>query len=359
VTSRNTTTFTYNNLNQLSGRQYDHNGSLQNDGSWYYDYDDENQLIRITQWYSGSLYKKSEFTYDGLGRRRIRREFEYMYGSWYQTEEVRYVYDGNLVIQERNGSGTPTVSYTRGSDLSGTFEGAGGIGGMLARSHGYSSGNWTSHNFYHSDGAGNITAMADMNGTVTASYKYDPFGRNITQSGTMAAANLYRFSSKELHPHSNFYYYLYRYYDSHYQRWINRDPLGEMGGINLFKYVENNPIMNVDPWGLCSSGCGGIPVAPPPPGQFLGEALVKGWKYLRPGLPGLIAEGAGALMGMCKSAGNGCKACCGLMGGAGLVGVGVGSLGSGPLGWLGGAVGLYNMGKNINDCMKSCPPPCP
>jgi len=53
------------------------------------------------------------------------------------------------VIQERDvGSGVPTVSYTRGNDLSGTLEGAGGIGGLLARSSVYSSGNWSTHNFY-------------------------------------------------------------------------------------------------------------------------------------------------------------------------------------------------------------------
>jgi hypothetical protein len=47
------------------------------------------------------------------------------------------------VIQERDGSNNPLVSYTRGTDLSGSMEGAGGIGGLLARSSGYSSGNLT------------------------------------------------------------------------------------------------------------------------------------------------------------------------------------------------------------------------
>jgi hypothetical protein len=50
--------------------------------------------------------------------------------------EIHSIYDEWRVIQERNGSNVPQVSYTRGSDLSGTIEGAGGIGGLLARSHG-------------------------------------------------------------------------------------------------------------------------------------------------------------------------------------------------------------------------------
>ena len=63
------------------------------------------------------------------------------------------------VIQERDGSNNPLVSYTRGNDLSGTMEGAGGIGGLLARSDGYSGGNFTTHIYYFADGNGNITYM--------------------------------------------------------------------------------------------------------------------------------------------------------------------------------------------------------
>jgi len=48
-----------------------------------------------------------------------------------------------LILQERNSGNTPQVQYTRGLDLSGTIEGAGGIGGLLMRSHGYSAGNWS------------------------------------------------------------------------------------------------------------------------------------------------------------------------------------------------------------------------
>jgi len=49
-----------------------------------------------------------------------------------QTNEVRYVYDGNVVVQERNNNGLPLVSYTRGIDLSGSLQGAGGIGAFCA-----------------------------------------------------------------------------------------------------------------------------------------------------------------------------------------------------------------------------------
>jgi RHS repeat-associated protein len=173
-------------------------------------------------------------------------------GNWSLVSETHYLYDGNRVIQERDGNNTPTVSYTRGSDLSGGLEGAGGIGGLLARSHGYSAGSWTVHNFYHADGNGNITMLIDNSTTptITAAYRYDPFGNTISSSGSLAGANIYRFSSKEMHVHSGLYYYGYRFYDPNLQRWLNRDPIEERGGINLYSFVRNDPVDWIDYLGL-------------------------------------------------------------------------------------------------------------
>ena len=159
------------------------------------------------------------------------------------NHEVRYVYDGRLVLQERNGSNTPQVTYTRGSDLSGSFEGAGGIGGLLSRSDA------SGHYYYHSDGNGNIVALMNSSRQVVARYRYDPFGNLLAMSGPMAAKNLYRFSSKEWHPNSGLYYYGYRFYEPNLQRWLNRDPLGEYGGINLYEFAYSAPMNWVDPWG--------------------------------------------------------------------------------------------------------------
>jgi len=142
------------------------------------------------------------------------------------------------------------VSYTRGNDLSVSLEGAGGIAGLLARSSGYSAGNWTSHADYYADEGGNITSMIDGNQAVVANYRYDPFGNIISKSGTLANANVYRFSSKEVHVNSGMYYYGFRFYDPSLQRWINRDPLGENGGINVYGFIGQDPINGVDSDGL-------------------------------------------------------------------------------------------------------------
>jgi RHS repeat-associated protein len=193
---------------------YDSNGNLTSDGTRGFDYDDENQVIRVTVTNSW----KSEFAYDGRMRRRIRKEFTWQSSAWAQTAEVHYLYDGMLVIQERDVNNLPTVTYTRGRDLSGSLQGAGGIGGLLARTdaaNGQSA-------CYHVDGNGNVTAMVNAQQFVVAKYIYDPYGNTLSKSGPLADANTYRFSSKELHPNSGFYYYGYRFYDPNLQRWLNR-----------------------------------------------------------------------------------------------------------------------------------------
>jgi RHS repeat-associated protein len=51
-------------------------------------------------------------------------------------------------------------------------------------------------------------------------------------------------------PQSHAVLYWGRPYDPNLQRWIQRDPVGERGGINLYQFVGNNPVNRFDPWGL-------------------------------------------------------------------------------------------------------------
>jgi RHS repeat-associated protein len=271
--TNNTTTYTFKvdtknqltNATPVGNQTYDGNGNVTSSesGSRTFSYDDENRLTTNELAYT----TRSVFTYDGLGRLRQRQEFAWAgtpYFYWYVTDTVRYVYDGMRVIQERSDGNTPTVSYTRGSDLSGSLEGSGGIGGLLARSHGYSSGNWSTHNCYHADGNGNVTYLVNSSQTLAASYRYDPYGNTISSSGGLASANVYRFSSKELHVNSGLYYYGYRWYHPNLQRWLNKDPIGERGGMNLYGYADNSPIVFTDASGLwvisISVGRGGFGV---------------------------------------------------------------------------------------------------
>jgi RHS repeat-associated protein len=81
-----------------------------------------------------------------------------------------------------------------------------------------------------------------------ASYRYDPFGNTLSQSGSLSDANVYRFSSKEIHSMTNsvLYYYGYRFYEPGFERWLNRDPLEELDDHNLYRFTRNDPISNLD-----------------------------------------------------------------------------------------------------------------
>jgi RHS repeat-associated protein len=216
---------------------YDQNGNLRTNGSVVMAYDDENQLVAMTN--AGAW--ASTFVYDGKLRLRLSRDYEWRNGAWVQTNEVRRVYDGMLVLQERDQFNIPKLTYTRGLDLSGSVEGAGGIGGLLALSE---MSNLPSpiHSYYHCDGNGNVTALVDANQSVAARYLYDPFGNTLAATGPRAALNKYRFSSKEWHAPSSLVYYGYRWYVPELQRWVNRDPIEERGGKNLYAFVGNDPI---------------------------------------------------------------------------------------------------------------------
>ena len=261
------TTFSVNNVNELTSVAgttitYDSNGNLTGGpgggGAYSYSFDDENRLTAVQT----SSTNQTTFAYDGLSR--LRAQLQWVYGtigiaptntngggggelelarlgggaiaesrtggSWSVASGIYYTYDGKRVIQERDASDTPTVSYTRGNDLSGTLEGAGGIGGLLAWSGRYYAGNYSTHLYYHADGNGNITYLVNSSQTLAASYRYDPYGNVLDSSGAYATANTYRFSSKEYSPSTGLYLYLYRPYSPQLQRWLNRDPMEEEGG---------------------------------------------------------------------------------------------------------------------------------
>ena len=143
-------------------------------------------------------------------------------------------------------SGAETVTrYVWGLDLSQSVQGAGGIGGLLLQDTG------TATRLYTYEANGNVGQLVDgTTGAVVAHYEYDPFGTTLTASGTAAAANPFRFSTKYTDDETTLVYYGYRFYSPTLGRWLTRDPLGEDGGINLYAMLENNLIDFIDFLGL-------------------------------------------------------------------------------------------------------------
>ena len=152
--------------------------------------------------------------------------------AWDGETMVQYtIYDGWNPIAHYEGDSTQTTnlatSYTWGSDLSGGMQRAGGVGGLLEeRNHSNAESYYPTY-----DGNGNVSEYLDTTGEVVAHYEYDVFGELMTQDGVLAESFEHKFSTKRQDSVTGLYYYGYRYYDAEIGRWLNRDPIGEWGGL--------------------------------------------------------------------------------------------------------------------------------
>ena len=194
------------------------------------------------------------FTYDYMGR-LVKKD------NGYGDVDV-YLYDGwNRIATFDVQSSMFDVQcfYLWGTDLSGTLQGAGGVGGLLKE------GDW----YPTYDANGNIMQKLDGTGAMVMNVDYDPFGRTLGHSGSISPVGEYGFSTKPYVTELHCYYYGYRYYDPLSGRWLSRDPILEFSfqylegyypeslAQNTYAFVDNNPVNWIDMLGLSSNCCGG------------------------------------------------------------------------------------------------------
>jgi RHS repeat-associated protein len=228
---------------------YDDDGNLITDGLWVYTWNAENQLLSMEAAASVSAQAKRrvEFSYDYAGRRIQKKSYTWnIAASAYELVSIsKFINDGWNVVVQLDGGGNVQRTYVWGKDNSGSLQGAGGIGGLLL----VTEGNDTHQVAY--DGNGNVVALTKAGtGMNSGSYEYDPFGNSLKATGEYAASNPFRFSTKYTDSETGHVYFGYRYYNAQTGKWISRDPLEEEGGVNLYAFVTNNPVGNIDPVGL-------------------------------------------------------------------------------------------------------------
>ncbi|NLX06393.1 MAG: RHS repeat-associated core domain-containing protein [Phycisphaerae bacterium] len=236
---------------------YDEDGNLIEDGRWSYRYDGENRLVAMEASDPNTAVGPAlrlAFSYDYQGRRTAKVVYGWSGSAWTLAATTRFAWDGWLMAAELGPDNSPTRTYAWGLDLSGSREGAGGIGGLAFARTWQGPTAWTVA-VPAFDGNGNLVELLDVTDgdpnavASVAGYQYDPYGNLLTSAGEAAEAFPLRFSSKYTDAETGLAYFGYRYYNSGMGRWINRDPIEEEGGINIYCFVANSPPNLCDPDG--------------------------------------------------------------------------------------------------------------
>ena len=187
-----------------------------------YAWDEENRLVMYGI-ESQMISSPVAYEYDAFGR-RVKRS--------HQLIEKEFIYDGMDVLMDDDS--TTQVTYQNGP----------GIDNKLKSDDG-------SSHYFLQDHLGSTVGLANSSGSVTDSNTYDSFG-NGSNSGFPTR---YQFTGREFDSTSELHDYRARAYDAQIGRFISEDPIGFQGGdINLYGYVENNPVNFVDPMGKQSLG---------------------------------------------------------------------------------------------------------
>ncbi|HEY3285474.1 MAG TPA: RHS repeat-associated core domain-containing protein, partial [Armatimonadota bacterium] len=149
-----------------------------------------------------------------------------------------FVYDGTTPVLELNGAGAPTAWNTFGPL------------GLLSRWNITPTNSYS--RFYLFDATGNVVNRQDAWQTALSSCLYDAYGK-WADPNTAEGADPFGYQGQAGYYgdiETGLYLCTFRYYEPREGRWLNEDPLGYDGGVNLYGYVGGDPVGGTDPVGL-------------------------------------------------------------------------------------------------------------
>ena len=213
--------YPFNRIQSQGSTNFTHNtaGAITNKGTEFFTYDLNDNLLTAPN---------SSFSYDGAGNRRAKAV------SGVNTRYVLSILGMSQVLMETNTSNAVQNYYVYGPT------------GLLYRVK-----PTNTNQYYHYDFRGSTTAITNESQAVTHSYSYDPFGKVL--ASTEADFNPYRYVGKHgvAYESPTLTFMRARYYDPTTGRFVSEDPVW---ALNLYPYVENNPIMMIDPKGEVGFG---------------------------------------------------------------------------------------------------------
>lgn len=234
-----------NSLNQLINEgerhyQYDKNGNLKITGERICTYDALDRLISIEDETCRCTY-----SYDAFHRRLKKELYNKSEGHWQLIDVEPYVYQGeNEIGVFKNGGFTQLRILGIGV--------GGDVGAAISIE-------LAQHVFIPlHDARGNIVSLLDAETKqVVEVYRYTGYGEEkvFDRNGEIEtnSINPWRFSSKRVDQETSWLFFGRRYYDPRIGRWTTPDPLHFEDGPNLYSYVQNRPLMFIDPKGLKGS----------------------------------------------------------------------------------------------------------
>lgn len=92
--------------------------------------------------------------------------------------------------------------------------------------------------------------LFDITGSFSTGYEYSPFDMITVFSGSAVVHNPLTFSSEVDDDRLGLTYYNYRHLNRPTGRWLGRDGIGELGGLNLYIFVNNRSLDETDFLGL-------------------------------------------------------------------------------------------------------------
>jgi RHS repeat-associated protein len=236
------TAYTVNSLNQYTAvgavtPTYDGNGNLTSDGTNSYCYDAESRLTSILS--AGTCASPTTtvatYAYDAQGRRKSKTvgSVTTLFVTDADDREV-LEYDGSGAVQN-------WYAYGQGSnDVLNQMNVAAGTRQTFAP-----------------DIQGSIIGALDSGTGTLSKTGYQVFGENPgLTSGTFnyTAQRLDAETAGSTSQPSGLYYYRARMYSPTWGRFLQPDPIGYAGGVNLYAYVGNDPLNATDLWGLAADG---------------------------------------------------------------------------------------------------------